>query len=123
MISKSKKDYSNYFKYLLISFNEAKENCQVLLELAEHYMYKEDFERVIEFFNKTKNFQALKLAKTGLNQLEIYDKKLQEHKLPQKSYKELKSRFNYVLGHIHYYQVALFDSQGLILFRRIIKKP
>lgn len=46
MISKNKKDYENYFKYLLTSFNESKQNLQVLLELAEHYMYKEEFERV-----------------------------------------------------------------------------
>jgi len=114
IVEKKQKNYKSYFEYLEKAYTSSQKNPQVMLELAEHYMFKDDFER------------AVKIARYGL----ICSEKLQHAKTckfkskTRKDYNEMKSRFSYIIANRYHHQVCLQIFLGLnsFRFRKDIKK-
>ena len=46
IVEKKQNNYKDYFEYLEKAYNSSQKNPQVMLELAEHYLIKNDLERV-----------------------------------------------------------------------------
>jgi len=94
IVEKKQKNYKNYFEYLEKAYNSSQKNPQVMLELSEHYMFKNDLDR------------AVKIARFGL----LCSEKLQHAKTckfkskTRKDYNEMKSRFNYIIANRYHHQ-------------------
>jgi len=46
IVEKKQKNFKEYFEHLEKAYNSSRNNPQVMLELAEHYLIKNDLERV-----------------------------------------------------------------------------
>lgn len=80
-------------------------NTLCLLQLADHYFFKKDYEK------------AEKLAKKGMDILEQHTRKSQDTENEKNEFVEelclLKSNFNFVLGKINHVQVSFYSIRSI----------
>lgn len=100
IVHKKQKNLNAYFENLEKSFNIKKDNVAVLLELAEHFYYKEDF---------------AKAKKLGLHGLKLLNKSptivMEKSKLAafKVDYYEIKSRLNHIVASCYHQAVRLLS--------------